>query len=96
MCVWLVLILALVAPACGANFTEQLWTNIEPVYAKTIQHPFLQGLTSGELPRERFDFYLKQDALYLGEFSKALSLLAAKAPRQEWGLILNKHAVETL
>ncbi|MCP5109971.1 MAG: thiaminase II [bacterium] len=92
----MVLIIALAAPASSASFTEQLWERVAPVYAKTIRHPFLQGLTSGELPRERFDFYLSQDALYLGEFSRALSLLAAKAPRQEWGLILNRHAVETL
>ncbi len=83
-------------PLLGQSFSEQLWERIEPIYAETLRHPFLAGLTSGELPREKFEFYIEQDALYLGAFSRALSLLAAKAPREEWSLLLNRHAVEAL
>jgi thiaminase/transcriptional activator TenA len=90
---WLLL---LVWPAWGGEFTGQLWSAIAPIYDKTVRHPFLAGLADGTLPRARFDFYLEQDALYLSAFSRALSLLAAKAPREEWALTLNRHAVEAL
>lgn len=86
----------LVFPGCGGDFTSRLWSDIAPIYEKTIRHPFLAGLADGTLPRSRFDFYLAQDALYLTAFSRALSLLAAKAPREDWALALNRHAVEAL
>jgi thiaminase/transcriptional activator TenA len=92
-------ILPLVLCAAGVHaqdFTSEMWRRIQPVYEKTIAHPFLEGLASGELPRRKFDFYLAQDSLYLGAFSRALSLLAARAPREEWALMLNRHAVEAL
>jgi thiaminase/transcriptional activator TenA len=83
-------------PAWAGGFTDGLWAAIAPIYEKTLRHPFLAGLADGTLPRARFDFYLEQDALYLSAFSRALSLLAAKAPREDWALTLNRHAVEAL
>ncbi len=61
------------------KLTETLWQNITPIYDAIITHPFNQELISGELSRERFEFYIKQDALYLMDFAKALSLLAARS-----------------
>ena len=90
------LLLLLVAPAWAAEFTDQLWDRAQPVYEQTLRHPFLAGLSGGDLPRPRFQYYLAQDALYLSAFSRALSILAAKAPREEWSILLNRHAVETL
>ncbi|MCU0227717.1 MAG: thiaminase II [Bryobacterales bacterium] len=87
---------ALVASAQQAPFTRQLWAEAEPVYQATLRHPFLTGLADGSLPRQKFRYYLVQDALYLRAFGQALSLLAAKAPREEWAITLNQHAIETL
>lgn len=42
--------------------------------------PFNTELAAGTLGRERFQHYITQDALYLGQFSRALALAAAKAP----------------
>lgn len=47
---------------------------------RVLAHDFLQGVSSGELPREAFGYFIVQDTLYLGEYARALSLLAAKAP----------------
>ena len=88
--------LAVSISASAADFTDRLWQRIAPIYSKTTSHPFLKGLTDGTLPRDRFTFYLQQDALYLGAFSRALSILASKAPNEQWSLTLNRHAVETL
>ncbi len=42
--------------------------------------PFNAELAAGTLGRERFQHYITQDALYLGQFSRALAIAAAKAP----------------
>lgn len=61
-------------------FTQDAWKQIEPLYAQILQHPFLLELSAGTLSRERFQHYMLQDSLYLIEFARALSLIAAKAP----------------
>lgn len=76
------------------EFTQQLWNPIRPIYARTLQHPFLTGLTDGTLPRESFEFYLIQDSLYLRAFAQALRILAARAPRKDWAVTLSRHASE--
>jgi thiaminase (transcriptional activator TenA) len=42
--------------------------------------PFNTELAAGTLSRDRFQHYIIQDALYLGQFSRALAIAAAKAP----------------
>jgi len=46
--------LALAAAAPAETFSKELWRGIETVYGKTLEHPFLRGLTDGTLPRARF------------------------------------------
>jgi thiaminase/transcriptional activator TenA len=82
--------------AGDALYTDQLWAAAESIYQKTLRHPFLAGLTDGTLPRERFTYYLQQDALYLTAFSQALNVLASKAPKEDWMLTLNRHASEAI
>ena len=77
-------------------FTKDLWQSIEPIYAAILRHPFLRGLTDGSLPRESFKFYAVQDALYLREFARALSLTGAKAPEDDWIIMFNEHAAGAL
>lgn len=54
------------------------WGAALPVYHKILKHPFLRELLNGSLPREKFIFYLRQDALYLAEFGRALASVAAR------------------
>jgi len=77
-------------------FTTELWTAIEPTYAAILRHPFLTGLLDGTLPHESFEFYAVQDALYLREFARALSIAAARAPRDDWIVMFNEHAAGAL
>lgn len=92
----LLLCLLCALPAAAQDFTLSLWQSISPIYQKTLVHPFLQGLTNGNLPRDRFQFYLLQDRLYLRSFAQALNLLAAKAPNEEWALTLTRHSIEAI
>jgi thiaminase/transcriptional activator TenA len=78
------------------GFTAELWGSIETIYAAILRHPFLTGLTDGSLPRERFRFYAVQDALYLREFARALSIAAARAPQDDWIVMFNEHAAAAL
>lgn len=78
------------------TFTEGLWKSIEAIYAAILRHPFLRGLTDGSLPRESFQFYAVQDALYLREFARALSIAAARAPKDDWIIMFNEHAAGAL
>lgn len=84
------------ASAMASPFSTELWQAIAPLYAKTLQHPFLQGLQDGSLARAKFQHYLMQDALYLGAFSKALRELARRAPRAEWKAQFERDATESI
>ncbi len=66
-----------------SNFTQRAFLKISPLYERIKQHPFLQELAIGSLPREKFAFYIQQDYLFLLDRSKTFSILAAKAPSRE-------------
>jgi len=51
---------------------------IQPLLNKILNHPFNIELATGELPNEKFIFYIQQDALYLAEFSRALAITAGR------------------
>jgi thiaminase/transcriptional activator TenA len=62
------------------SFTGELWKSTLPVYEEILRHPFIGELTDGSLARDRFLFYMKQDALYLRDFSRALALTGSRLP----------------
>jgi thiaminase/transcriptional activator TenA len=78
------------------TFTKELWAAMEPIYAAILEHPFVRGLTDGSLPRAAFRFYAVQDALYLREFARALSVAAARAPDDDLIIMFNEHAANAL
>jgi thiaminase (transcriptional activator TenA) len=78
------------------SFTRELWSAMTPIYEAILRHPFLTGLTDGTLPRAAFRFYAVQDALYLREFARALSLAAARAPEDDWIVMFNQHSAGAL
>ena len=80
----------------SATFAAELWRSIAPIYAAILRHPFVAGLTDGSLPRESFQFYAVQDALYLRDFARALSIAAARAPQDDWIIMFNEHAAGAL
>lgn len=65
------------------KFTETLWQEIAPIYQATIAHPFNQELMKGTLAKEKFQFYLQQDSLYLVDFARALALVGARSTRSD-------------
>ena len=63
-----------------SGFSEAAWQKTAALRAAIGRPPFITELTAGSLARARFQTYITQDALYLGQFSRALTLAAAKAP----------------
>jgi len=60
------------------RWSEQAWHLVEPVYGRIIRHPFVCALADGTLPREKFEYYLRQDSLYLGEYFRVLAHTASR------------------
>ena len=55
------------------SWTETLWADVAPIYDAILSHPFLRGLTGGDLPSDRFAYYVAQDAHYLRDYARALA-----------------------
>lgn len=71
---------------------DELWSDIEDVYAAILAHPFITGLTDGTLPVESFRHFIVQDAHYLRGFARALAVCAAKAPDEQAIVMFAEHA----
>lgn len=68
-----------IAPA--GEHTRRLWEMAaRVVWPQILGSGFIRDLRDGTLARDEFDFYLAQDAHYLGDYSRALAGLSAKAP----------------
>jgi len=72
--------------------SARLWAGIDDIYASILAHPFIAGLTDGSLEREAFRFYVVQDAHYLREYARALSVAAARAPSEPDIAMFAEHA----
>ncbi len=75
---------------------DKLKAAIADILPKIYQHPFNQELAQGTLASEKFIFYLKQDALYLVDFSKALALTATRLPQEQQSELFMQFAMNAL
>ncbi len=62
------------------RFTDQAWQQTATLRHAILDLPFNRELAEGTLSRDRFQFYVIQDALYLVEYARALAVAAARAP----------------
>jgi len=60
-------------------FSDRLFKTIEPVWESYLDHPFVKGIGEGTLDKEKFAHYMKQDYVYLIEYSRVFATGAAKA-----------------
>jgi thiaminase/transcriptional activator TenA len=61
------------------KFFHSLQRETDPIFTKILNHPFVLGIGDGKLPEDKFCFYIKQDYLFLIEYSRVLALASAKA-----------------
>lgn len=62
------------------RFSDEAWQQNAALREAIHRLPFNTELAAGALSRERFRFYITQDAIYLGQYARVLALAAAKAP----------------
>ena len=75
-------------------FTELAREKSSIFWERSFEHPFIQGLVSGELAPEVFRYYLLQDRYYLEHFSKLYFLIAEKSDSEEIQAHLRLNAEE--
>jgi thiaminase/transcriptional activator TenA len=78
------------------SFTDGMWDEIGPLYQAILDLPFNRELAAGTLSRERFVFYMIQDAHYLGMFARALATAASKAPNPDAQIKFAKSAHDAI
>lgn len=76
------------------TWSQNLWSGIEPIFAATLEHPFVRGLTDGSLDPEVFGHYVAQDVYYLREYARALAVVGAKAPSLADTAVFTRHAAD--
>lgn len=62
------------------SLSAELWRENHDLAREALEHPFVAGLGSGELPRESFRHYVAQDAFFLESFVRAYALALARCP----------------
>lgn len=65
------------------GFSDDIRARSEILQRAILSHPFVTGIGDGTLDVERFKHFIRQDYLFLIEYSRTLALAAAKAPTLE-------------
>lgn len=60
------------------KWSDDAWERVKPIYNKILTMHFNKELSNGTLPKEKFIFYLAQDAYYLLEFGRTLSTISGR------------------
>jgi len=66
-------------PMPDVPFYRELREKADPLWEAIFRHPFVEGIGDGTLSRDRFEFYLKQDYVYLVDFCRVFALACAKS-----------------
>ncbi|MFR9166300.1 MAG: thiaminase II [Dysgonomonas sp.] len=78
------------------KWSERTWHAALPVYNKILKQPFIKELMEGTLDKEKFMFYIRQDAAYLSEYGKILSVIASKLDKPEHSRAFLRFAGDTM
>lgn len=65
------------------SLSKELWQANQDLAEASLHNPFVQGIGDGSLPKDKFAYYVGQDAFFLEAFARAYSIAAAKAPNWE-------------
>jgi thiaminase (transcriptional activator TenA) len=61
---------------------QAFWEANQDLAIACLNHPFVQGIGTGTLPKSKFAYYVGQDAFFLEAFARAYSVAAAKV--EDW------------
>lgn len=74
------------------QFHEHLRQQTAAIWQAIYTHPFIQEVGQGTLARPAFEFFIRQDYLYLKDFARVLCLGGAKADDLETLAMFTEHA----
>ena len=63
-----------------SGFCDHAWQRTTELRSAIHGMPFNRELAAGTLRQDRFQFYIRHDALYLDDYSRILALAAARGP----------------
>jgi thiaminase len=63
-----------------SSWTRQAWDAALPIFNQILDHPFIKELAAGTLAPDKFDRYLAQDELYVGNYGRQMFELAELIP----------------
>lgn len=78
------------------SFTETLEEDFEPMLEKILAHPMVERLGEGTLDEGPFEYWVRQDYVYLIEYSRLFAHGAARAPDLERMTTFAELLYETL
>lgn len=73
------------------KLTERLLNAAKSLWDAYNAHPFVLGIQNGTLAREKFRYYIIQDALYLRDYAKVFAVGVAKARKIETANLFAKY-----
>lgn len=62
-----------------AQFSDRIFETVKPIWESYLEHPFVKGIGDGTLDKEKFKHYMRQDYVYLIEYSRIFAIAASKA-----------------
>ena len=62
------------------RFTDRLRSLADDIWQAQHMHPFVRGVGTGTVPRPHFEYWVRQDYLFLIEYGRLLALATARAP----------------
>lgn len=78
------------------TFSERLFQRVEPIWQSYLEHPFVKGIGDGTLDKDKFKHWLKQDYIYLIDYTRLFALGVAKAQDLETMGLFGTLVHETL
>jgi thiaminase/transcriptional activator TenA len=79
-----------------ARLSERLRASVLPLWQRQLGHPFVMALGAGSLPRENFEFYIRQDALFLDVLTKTFAYAVGKTDDHREMEQFGKYMLNTL
>lgn len=78
------------------SFCDRAWQQTSDLRAAIDALPFNRELAAGTLSRERFLFYIRQDALYLEQYARILAMAGARGPNGATLRLFGECALEAV
>lgn len=62
------------------RFTNELHELAAPVWQAQHDHPFVRGIGDGTVDRQQFEYWVRQDYVYLIEYARLFAIAVSRAP----------------